>query len=334
MHYFLNVTNVSIVNCHFIGNHITGNLGGGALYVSHSHSVNIRNSSFVKTMRIFRFINVVVLRFFRTNFILIYQTLFKNNTATSGGAIFAVQTDLTLHQSSFLQNNATTSGGAVDTLNSSIVISESEFKRNMAISASVIYAINSTISILNSFFFNNTAVSTGGIVAQGGSVVRSNNSVYSNNSALVSAVYLLLKTSCFFVNNTFVNNQMGGVIHATICSFISIDDAFINNSKVLSMISCNCSLIRNQFINNVAANSYCMTLQFGSLFISETTYVGKFTNGAISVTDASTVFIADSSYRLHSTKIKGGGIYVVGNVNLTVLRSNFLITRQGLEEGL
>ena len=145
---FINVTNVSIVNCHFVGNHITGNIGGGALYVSQSQSVSIRNSSFVNNYAYLSIHQCSGAAFFQNNnFVLIQHTLFKNNTATSGGAIFADQTDLTLHQSSFFQNNATDSGGAVDTLNSLIVITESEFESNLAISGSVIYARNTTISI-------------------------------------------------------------------------------------------------------------------------------------------------------------------------------------------
>ena len=323
---FINVTNISIVNCHFVGNHITGNIGGGALYVSQSQSVSIRNSSFVNNYAYLSIHQCSGAAFFQNNnFVLIQHTLFKNNTATSGGAIFADQTDLTLHQSSFFQNNATDSGGAVDTLNSLIVIIESEFESNLAISSSVIYARNTTISILGSSFLNNTAVSTGGIYIQDGSVVSSNNSVYSNNSALVGSVYILFKGSSFFVNNTFVNNQVGGVIVGTSCSFIGIDNAFVNNNAIMYMTSCNSSFIRNQFINN-AADLYGMLFQYGSLSMSETTYVGNFTSGGIAVTDVSTAFFANSSFErnsFQSRQLIGSGINVVGNVNLIVLRSNF-----------
>ncbi len=325
---FINVTNISIVNCHFVGNHITGNIGGGALYVSQSQSVSIRNSSFVNNYAYLSIHQCSGAAFFQNNnFVLIQHTLFKNNTATSGGAIFADQTDLTLHQSSFFQNNATDSGGAVDTLNSLIVIIESEFESNLAILASVINARNTTISILSSSFLNNTAVSTGCIYIQDGSVVRSNNSAYSDN---VGSVYIIIKSSSFFVNNTFVNNQVGGVLVGSSCSFIGIDNAFINNSASntnIYMTSCNSSFLRNHFIKNGAAgNYYDMLFQYGSLSMSETTYAGNFTSGAIIVASVSTAFFADSSFKrnkLKSTQQIGSAISVVGNVNLTVLRSNF-----------
>ena len=90
------------------------------------------------------------------------------------------------------------------------------------------------------------------------------------------------------------------------------------------MVSCNSSFIRNQLFNNVAPNSYCMTFHFGSVFISKTTYVGNFTTGGITVTDVSTVFITDSSFeQLLSVLQQSSSINVVGNVNLTVLRTNF-----------
>ncbi|XP_064388838.1 uncharacterized protein LOC135336897 [Halichondria panicea] len=325
---FINVTNISIVNCHFVGNHITGNTGGGALYVFQSQSVSIRNSSFVNNYAYLSIHQCSGAAFFQNNnFVLIQHTLFKNNTATSGGAIFADQTDLTLHQSSFFQNNATDSGGAVDTLNSLIVIIESEFESNLAILASVINARNTTISILSSSFLNNTAVSTGCIYIQDGSVVRSNNSAYSDN---VGSVYIIIKSSSFFVNNTFVNNQVGGVLVGSSCSFIGIDNAFINNSASntnIYMTSCNSSFLRNHFIKNGAAgNYYDMLFQYGSLSMSETTYAGNFTSGAIIVASVSTAFFADSSFKrnkLKSTQQIGSAISVVGNVNLTVLRSNF-----------
>ncbi len=92
------------------------------------------------------------------------------------------------------------------------------------------------------------------------------------------------------------------------------------------MVSCNSSFIRNQLFNNVAPNSYCMTFHFGSVFMSETMYVGNFTTGGINITDVSTVFITDSSFeqnRLLSVLQQSSSINVVGNVNLTVLRTNF-----------
>ncbi len=52
----------------------------------------------------------------------------------------------------------------------------------------------------------------------------------------------------------------------------------------------------------------------------------NFTSGAIAVASVSTAFFADSSFernQLQSTQLIGSAISVVGNVNLTVLRSNF-----------
>ena len=273
--YLLECMNVSISDCRFLQNRA---ISGAALYVI-SSLVQISSTVFAHNGAQPTYGGTAA--FFEST-VRIHQTLFTNNIAYTGGAIFATKTQLSLLECQFKQNSAYNLGGATHIQQGSLIISRSLFVKNIALSGSIIYTRNCSITSTNSSYLNNNATSNGGIYADDGSAIFSSGSYYTGNRAKVGAVYYISNGFTDSSNNTFTNNSaisdnefaFGGIIFCicnskTLC-FLNLNDNnvmnnYVNGGGVIFSEDCALTDIQNYYYKN---NGRVIYQHSGSLIVN------------------------------------------------------------------
>lgn len=173
----------------------------------------------------------------------IIDSVFSNNIAeVYGGAIYLLETPVTIERSSFLSNVAGGGGGAIYHVNSCLNCSDSVFSRNLALILSggaIYYDSGTCVSFLinNSTLVHNEARDGGGAIHCGTLVVHDHlivfqgTGVMNNNSATYGG--FAYASNCplqFHGNFTFMNNRAlleGGVVYSQ-SSTIRFHTGFFN----------------------------------------------------------------------------------------------------------
>lgn len=202
-----------IYDSEFIGNNAvaTGSNAGGAL--RHDYGVLIMNN-----------------------------TLFENNTAHDGGAIFLVfaSVNANINNSKFINNFASTQGGAIYgyTSKPSIHLSNSTFINNTSPKGGAMTVYSTTADIDNCNFTDNSADVGGALWLETGSI-KVRNSEFEGNTALTGdgrggAVYHYGSNDLTLDNNSFTDNSAitgGGVYYQQASASSSIKNTnFTNNN--------------------------------------------------------------------------------------------------------
>ena len=139
----------------------------------------------------------------------ITDSLFDGNIAFNGGAIGAVDSNITIDNGKFTNNMALFS-----TVWKRVIQFNSNDNETTFIDGGALYASNSNVVIRNSFFLsnaavgdaNNSAVSTGGAIYALQSGISLNNSSFFNNQADTGGAVIVTSSDFVAINNTFINN--------------------------------------------------------------------------------------------------------------------------------
>ena len=304
--------NVNFTNNTAIGIHVSGGLGGAI-------AVNGFNST-------------------------IANVDFTFNEAIRGGAIYINGTLNLINQSAFMFNNAVR-GGALYILQLNTTIEGVEFKNNSAthnlrfhlvpevynlIAAGGAVAIKGdVVNVINSEFYNNTAVGAhkdgglGGAIAVNGSNNYIYNSKFQDNQGVHGGSFYLegdniLITKSNFTNNYAVQGGVGYIVgdNSNITESIFHDNAATHYLRftliehiptaggVLYILGSNVDVESSKFTNNYADYGDHLTMGGGAFYI-----------------DGIDALIKDSSFD-NNTAVKGGAVFILGNAT-KVYDSNF-----------
>ncbi|MDR0913423.1 MAG: Ig-like domain repeat protein [Methanobrevibacter sp.] len=237
--------NVSFINVHFLnGNNGNYAYGGGAIYKNGTSTLYIENS------------------------------IFDNNQAYYGGAIYSEGGEVLIKNSDF---NNTPDGGAIYSINTILTVISSNFKNNIVYSGGGAIHANGSVNITNSTFKSNSAQDKGGAIAlDGEGNLTVNNSKFSDN--------FLVGTSnrgggAISINGPWGSEEINNVI-------IDNSEFFNNNAgaggAIYNGYSSNLTIISSNFINNFAINNY--NLGGGAIYnqgILDISY-SNFTNNYVS----------------------------------------------------
>ena len=284
---------VMIIQCTFINN--SAQIDGGAIFISDGGFLTVKNSTFIsnKALGIGGGISAV------SKFIATSQSVFKNNTAEKGGAVF-FNGIFSSFASYFYHNTATLQGGAVYTNSShiSVQLNESSFVGNTAINTSggAIYVggKHTNVLLFESTFNNNSAGYCG---------VMDVDKIYHNVDIIGST----------FGGNTATGQAIGGGV------------ACIRNASVT--IS-NCTFRRNSAIE---MDGGCLHVEESTMTVNSSSFISNMAkgNGGVMLTIAyPTSYIISHSVFSDNQAENGGVIYInrkgsnVRVLNETVLNYN------------
>ena len=280
---------------------------------------------------------------------IIVGSIFWNNSAEVGGAIFATSgSNITILNSSFNGNSAIHRvnsctmtycqiGGALYTENSTIyrstnvIIFGSEFSKNTAAYGGAISTFNCSLNATSSRFCNNSAISNGGVLY---ALVRSkvhirNCEFWKNEAVYFSAVIDLYFFSTMTIDMShFYENRArsyAGVLYVERWSVVSISKSLFNANHASSggaMIVREWSSVMvhdTKFCNNTAVEhggaivlvSANMTL-FRSLLCNNS---GRNYGGAIDTSINSSLIVYNCEFRNNFAVKMGGGAINAGYTN-------------------
>lgn len=203
--YFHQAQNSQITNSKFNGN--TANSYGGAIYINRAENIEISNSEFIgnkvgELNEYNKYGGAIMINGLTTTIAsgitsAIHDTVFENNEANSGGAMFVSGTETTFNNLTFNTNNAY-SGGALMLGSDAgyfhgITLKENHFTGNTAVENGGAIDNSGTLYIYNSDFTNNSANSGGAIAtSSGNNPVRIYDTVFKDNTAetLGGAIYV------------------------------------------------------------------------------------------------------------------------------------------------
>lgn len=191
-------TKINIDNCTFINNTA---VNGGAVQIQANADVLIKKSNFINDYSSKDAGGAFYIKDC-LNFIL-QDSIIENCTATLGGGITALDSNLTLINVTARNNRAKYDGGVIYAMYSSLMIHNSSFDNNSARNAGVVFAdeIN-PFNVFNNSFTNNRATNTGGAIYSLLSVIV-NGSVY--NETLKN---LFLNNSAMFENDAYETDNV------------------------------------------------------------------------------------------------------------------------------
>lgn len=253
------------------------------------------------------------------------NSIFRNNTATFGGAIASSESYgiVTVNNCTFHLNTAPTSLGGAIYSGGQVILFNADFSDNNALKGGAVYS-ERKMTIDNSEFTNNTATEAGGAVNLSSNTSTAyypfavTNSTFENNSANYGgAIYTYFyntKVDLIIDNTTFDTNHSvlaGGAVYAASTWYTSSVD--INDSRILNSTS-----------DDAGAGIYCKTVYekatvlLDSCLVANNVAVGI--GGGISVSTATqTSSPADTAYMhvanstiVNNAASKGGGLSCLG----------------------
>jgi len=266
---------------------------------------------------------------------------FRNNTATAGngGAIFLNNSTAEIRNSIF-DNNSAESGGAIFVYNeSTVTIDNSEFTRHTAAGqGGAIYADTSTLAISRSKFGDKDTVDSGNSAPVGGAiyvinsendgkgVTISDNSEFYRNSATNpgGAIYafsseLTIKNSSFENNESTGASSQGGAIYASISDLTIENSEFVHNDGgnfggAISVYASTLAINRSKFGDKDTVDSgNGVTGQGGAIYASL---------GSALIID-NTQFYRNKAIVTPANTGSGGAIGADGNLNIQISNSVF-----------
>ncbi len=333
--YILGCMNVSISDCQFLQNKAIS----GAALLAISSLIQISGTVFAHNGAQLTYGGAAV---FYNSTVHIHQTLFTNNIAYTGGAIFATETQLSLLECHFEQNSAYNLGGATCIQHGALLSSRSLFVKNIALTGSIIYARNCSIISTNSSYLNNNATANGGIYMKEGSAIYSSGSYYTGNRAKIGAVYFISNGFTYSSNNTFTNNSaisdnefaFGGIIFCncnsefskTPCSMSlnnnNVMNNYVNKGGVIFSGDCALTDIQNYYYKN---NGQVLFQTLGSLIVNGSHFeYNKSPTGSIIVLSQPTksTFVTEALFHANSA-FSGSAISILSSFPLYISDTTF-----------
>ena len=334
-----NVTFVSILSCHFIGNRVFGEKAlGGAVYIGTAFDISIHSSYFVNNSAQCEY-NVhrscdsgwngggAIFILDSREAVLISCHFERNIASTHGGAIASTRTTLIVSHTMFVYNqafgevvfsergnlypsnyNETKSGGAIYVTKGNISASNCDFEFNTAIRGGAIHISQGTISTLMTNYIGNLANNFGGAIFINASFLSSENDCFKSNNASNAGGAIISYGGSLFSTHTYYSGNSadtGGAIYVDRFSRIaSSHDSYINNSAALfgGGIGSNTSSIsgtNNTYSNNRAESGGAIYLEYSYM-----SGVGGY-------------------YEMNRADLSGGAIYA-SNANVSTSDSYFV----------
>ena len=233
--------NYTISNSVFINNSATVN--GGAFFNNFAIYINISGSTFINNHAGLYGGAIAS----NSNLTSVYNSIFINNSASSGGAIYNSNTgdayplgiNLTIFNSTFTDNYASNGGGAIYNLGNYFNLANSNFTRNNANNGGALYNYGDFSSVIYSNFSNNNA--SGASASGGGIYNRANDFLVINSN---------------FTNN--IASYGGGIFNTDNGSIVVNGSIFNNNTQAIGLGNINYELNNNTIINNIIAVQFVL----------------------------------------------------------------------------
>ena len=249
---------------------------------------------------------------------MIINSIFKNNHANYGGAIYCYNNGLTVKNSNFTNNNATNNGGAI--YSKTCNVSGSVFTGNNATNGGAIFITDDSV-VVGCNFTNNFASRFGGALYVNGRIGLSlTDSNFNSNYAINgSAIYLSNTVSGFVVKD---------------CDFI--ENVASGNGTVYLIGATGCDFENNVFIDNMPVgvdNNYYLLDKDEPVYISNVVYVSNGGGGTgLTADDPTTWSSANKIVKNHGVIILTSDIIIENmtftNKNVTLVGNSFNIKRQ------
>ena len=221
----------------------------------------------------------------------ISQSMFEDNGADAGGAIYAEkQSVINTISTTFIGNHVTKEGGVLYSSYSNITIDSSVFDSNTAnIGGGVVYSIHgSVVTIRTSLFNNNTNAATtnggGGVLSSVHSTITIEASVFHNNrNTLKGGVLYPYYSTVTIETSEFDNNSAtdrGGVLYCELSTITLGDSKFTNNNSTEG------AAIYAKFRSVIKYNSFLLiannsAVEHAIIYLSQSEYRGFFSGNAI-----------------------------------------------------
>ena len=218
---------LTVTNSRFTGNRATNN--GGVILIYNVLTATISGSDFNNnTARYGSAIASQKVSSFRVK-----DSTFADNTAGISGAIYDINSTLTIDNSNFTKNEAYGSAGAIYADGSKLTVN-SIFNNNSADNAGAIYAIRAKVTI-GSNFSDNFASSLGGAVLIDSSTLDLFNSNFVQNEATGGGAFYTIRSNSTVANSYFRGNKAGsgGVFYA-IYSNSTVANSYFGGNKAVS----------------------------------------------------------------------------------------------------
>ncbi len=236
---------------------------------------------------------------------------FTNNTASTGGAIKIINTDILIRNCKFINNKVNGSGGAVYVRNSKVKLENSIFTSNSA---------NTNGGAIYNDLYN---TSTTGYLNISSSNFKDNNAF--NGGAIYSKNILNIKYSNF-TNNQATNN--GGIIYLSNTTMLINTSALVNNSATNGggIYSSSSNITANyNYIANNNGNKYVYITGSSTLIDLSYNWWGDNNNPLINhVTDSISVVLSD----YYTVKVK------LVSLNGDLATFNYFLTLKNSESSL
>ncbi|MGK0390877.1 MAG: putative outer membrane repeat protein [Maribacter sp.] len=321
---------LNVSNCTFSNNTSTY---GGAIYSSESYGAVIINSCVFMLNSATNFGGGI----YSNREVILINSDFSNNEASSGGAIFSVR-KMSIENSTFLSNTAIEYGGAVNLSSNTstsyypFLVTNSTFENNSANFGGAIYTYfyntEVDLNISNSTFDNNHSVWSGGAVSASSrwykSSVNINDSSIINNTSddAAAGIYCksISKKSSVLVNSCLVDNNVavgigGGISVATSTStdtaYLHVTNSDITNNSASRGGGLSCSgsgetsglsllMVENSIISNNIA-----TIDGGGIY----NFASASNELSSSYSSKATTIINYSTINNNQSYENGGGLF-------------------------
>jgi predicted outer membrane repeat protein len=270
------------------------------------------------------------------------NTIFSNNQANNGGAVYIHATTLensnaTFNIATFQNNIATTNGGAIYS-NIAVTITGTEtnisnISQNQANKGGAIYS-ESTLTINNANFDTNTATENGGAIYASGETNIDNNTFENNEADNGGAIY---STSTLTVNDTTFNTNIattnGGAIYTT-------NETNINTNTFASNEAINGGAIYSTStltVNDTTFSTNIATTNGGAIYTTNETNINKNTfdnneanNGGAIYATSTLIVNNETTFTTNIATNNGGAIYTSGETNID---SNIFTNNEAIDGG-
>jgi predicted outer membrane repeat protein len=264
----------------------------------------------------------------------------------AGGALFVTRSTVTIISSIFRNNGAEVGGALFCELESSITAMNTSFSLNQAISINECYggAILSqrgcSMTIVNAIFYKNTACSFtgegggGAIVAFNGSRIDIKMCEFTYSISGFGGALLTWKAVVMVTESTFNSNKaiwQGGVL-CIVASIMNISSSNFNDNRAISSggvihaSSTTVYIVRSEFINNDASLGGAISSFNCQMTINSGTFTFNLADqdGGAMTTYDSILEINDTEYSENKALHGGGAISDSRGILLNILNSRFI----------
>lgn len=246
----------------------------------------------------------------------IEDSLFEwNDALQSGGAIHAVEAEVTIESTDFFDNGATANGGGLYAADGSISLSDVWFEGNEAEFGGGVSAIGgASLSIVASTFRLNHATGSSGAVSTADTSINLLGCVFEQNSAVTVGGLGALRGDVSAFGCTFTGNSASFACGALMLGSIEAGDA------VFQLCS---------FTDNTGAiGGGALTLLDGGATFEATQFLGNSaaSGGAISdlsESDATDLVLRDCTFHDNHANLDGGAVRLGDLVSLDAARCTF-----------